>query len=153
MRVKAVKVVYVMSLKLLEAIGWSGVWDVTSFQDFACANNKVGTVHGVTIGGVLYWILDLLTTKRVITVVMPSLISTLQFTRAHAKSFSACSVFIRRFLVTAPNSGCSPATWLEPSVSQSQSYFTTDGLPPISSSWRQAPWGYQYFSPPTEHLR
>jgi hypothetical protein len=24
--------------------------------------------------------------------------------------------------------------------SQSQSYFTTDGLPPISSSWRQAPW-------------
>jgi hypothetical protein len=22
----------------------------------------------------------------------------------------------------------------------SQSYFTTDGLPPISSSWRQAPW-------------
>jgi hypothetical protein len=25
-------------------------------------------------------------------------------------------------------------------LSQSQSYFTTDGLPPISSSWRQAPW-------------
>jgi hypothetical protein len=24
--------------------------------------------------------------------------------------------------------------------SQSQSYFTTGGLPPISSSWRQAPW-------------
>jgi hypothetical protein len=24
--------------------------------------------------------------------------------------------------------------------SQSQSYFTTDGLPPIYSSWRQAPW-------------
>jgi hypothetical protein len=26
------------------------------------------------------------------------------------------------------------------SQSQSQSYFTTGGLPPISSSWRQAPW-------------
>jgi hypothetical protein len=26
------------------------------------------------------------------------------------------------------------------SQSQSQSYFTTDGLPPISASWRQAPW-------------
>jgi hypothetical protein len=25
-------------------------------------------------------------------------------------------------------------------VSQSQSYFTTGGLPPVSSSWRQAPW-------------
>jgi hypothetical protein len=29
------------------------------------------------------------------------------------------------------------------SQSQSQSYFTTGGLPPISSSWRQAPWGSQ----------
>jgi hypothetical protein len=28
------------------------------------------------------------------------------------------------------------------SQSQSQSYFTTGGLPPISSSWRQAPVGY-----------
>jgi hypothetical protein len=26
------------------------------------------------------------------------------------------------------------------SESKSQSYFTTCGLPPISSSWRQAPW-------------
>jgi hypothetical protein len=25
-------------------------------------------------------------------------------------------------------------------ISQSQSYFTTSGLPPISSSWRQTPW-------------
>jgi hypothetical protein len=28
-----------------------------------------------------------------------------------------------------------------PLTNQSQSYFTTGGLPPISSSWRQAPWG------------
>jgi hypothetical protein len=28
-----------------------------------------------------------------------------------------------------------------PAQSQSQNYFTTGGLPPISSSWRQAPWG------------
>jgi hypothetical protein len=27
------------------------------------------------------------------------------------------------------------------SQSQSQNYFTTSGLPPISSSWRQTPWG------------
>jgi hypothetical protein len=40
------------------------------------------------------------------------------------------------------------------SQSQSQSYFTTGGLPPISSSWPQAPWGlwpYIFFS--TEPLR
>jgi hypothetical protein len=31
--------------------------------------------------------------------------------------------------------------WLQSqNQSQSQSYFTTGGLPPISSSWRQAPW-------------
>jgi hypothetical protein len=28
----------------------------------------------------------------------------------------------------------------QPTLSQSQSYFTTGGLPPIISSWRQAPW-------------
>jgi hypothetical protein len=27
-------------------------------------------------------------------------------------------------------------------LAQSQSYFTTGGLPPISSSWRQVPWGW-----------
>jgi hypothetical protein len=44
--------------------------------------------------------------------------------------------------------------WLCQSQSQSQSYFTTGGLPPISSSWRQAPWGPRpefFFS--TELLR
>jgi hypothetical protein len=30
------------------------------------------------------------------------------------------------------------------SQSQSQSYFTTGGLPPISSSWRQAPWDLRH---------
>jgi hypothetical protein len=29
-------------------------------------------------------------------------------------------------------------------LSQTQSYFTTGGLPPISSTWRQAPWGSEY---------
>jgi hypothetical protein len=33
---------------------------------------------------------------------------------------------------------CSP--FRSPVQSQSQSYFTTGGLPPICSSWRQAPW-------------
>jgi hypothetical protein len=39
-------------------------------------------------------------------------------------------------------------------LSQSQSYFTTGGLPPISSSWRRAPWNSRpdfFFS--IEHLR
>jgi hypothetical protein len=75
---------------------------------------------------------------------------TLQITTAHAKSFPACSVFTRRFLVTAYNNGYSPASVLKSSVngtsqlpalqnqSQSQSYFTTGGLPPVSSSWSQA---------------
>jgi hypothetical protein len=42
---------------------------------------------------------------------------------------------------------------LSPKPSQSRSYFTTVGLPPISSSWWQAPWDSR---PPifsTEHLR
>jgi hypothetical protein len=39
---------------------------------------------------------------------------------------------------TALNDGC----LTNPSCqSQSQSYFTTGGLPSLSSSWRQAPWG------------
>jgi hypothetical protein len=29
----------------------------------------------------------------------------------------------------------------EGDIPPSQSYFTTGGLPPTSSSWRQAPWG------------
>jgi hypothetical protein len=39
------------------------------------------------------------------------------------------------------------------SQSQGHSYFTTGGLPPISSSWRKAPWDSRpvFFS--TEHLR
>jgi hypothetical protein len=30
--------------------------------------------------------------------------------------------------------------WVSQSQSQSQGHFTSGGLPPISSSWRQAPW-------------
>jgi hypothetical protein len=36
--------------------------------------------------------------------------------------------------------------------SQSQSYFTTGGLPPVSSSWRQAPWDLRPLIFSTEHL-
>jgi hypothetical protein len=34
----------------------------------------------------------------------------------------------------------STRTLTQPNQSQCQSYFTTGGLPPVSSSWRQAPW-------------
>jgi hypothetical protein len=76
---------------------------------------------------------------------------TLQISRAQAKSSPACGAFTRRFLVTASNNVYSSSSVLKSFSaaapfqllllqSQSQSYFTTGGLPPISSSWRQAPW-------------
>jgi hypothetical protein len=56
-------------------------------------------------------------------------------------------VFTSRFLLTDPNSDfclrlCRLATVsrLNSKVRQSQSYFTTGGLPSVMSSWRQAPW-------------
>jgi hypothetical protein len=78
---------------------------------------------------------------------------TLQFTTARAKS---SIVFTRRRLTTDLNNAlglCAYviAGWfptghslvMTNSVSQdSQSYFATGGSPPISSSWRHAPWGH-----------
>jgi hypothetical protein len=69
---------------------------------------------------------------------------TLQFTTAHTMSSQfVCS---SRILVTDPNNVlCLRPYWLAnvsqltKTQSQSQSYFTTRGLPPINSSWRQAP--------------
>jgi hypothetical protein len=57
------------------------------------------------------------------------------------------SVFTSRFLIMAPNSEESSASALPflagyrltTELDQSQGYFTTGGLLPISSSWRQAP--------------
>jgi hypothetical protein len=96
---------------------------------------------------------------------------TISVTIAH-KVFS---VFTSRYLLTASNGGRSPLcefpnyprthlpashfsqmqlstdsiTTQGQSQSQSQSYFTTFGLPPIRSSWRQTPWGSRphFFSP------
>jgi hypothetical protein len=116
----------------------------------------------VTIDGV--WISEYLLTTythhselQVITAL--SLISTLyKSLREHAKPFPACSVFKGHSLATASSSGRSSASRSqilssEPksalnllgqsqrqSQSQSRSYFTTGGLPPISSSWRQTSW-------------
>jgi hypothetical protein len=75
---------------------------------------------------------------------------TLQITRAHAKSYPACSVFTSSCLATAYNNVYSSASKLrsflnggslptELSQNQSQNYFTTGCLPPISRSLRQAP--------------
>jgi hypothetical protein len=77
---------------------------------------------------------------------------TSQITAANTKSSPAFSFFARRFVATASNSGDSSASpvqvhrsqtavqnWLL-SQSQSHSYFTTGGLPPLGSSWRQASW-------------
>jgi hypothetical protein len=52
---------------------------------------------------------------------------TLQITTAHAKSFPACSAFTRRFLVTASDSGYSPASVLKSSMNG-------DSLPTVCSS-------------------
>jgi hypothetical protein len=66
----------------------------------------------VTLDGVLDWILDLLTTythnSELQVIIASSLIS-----RAFAKSFPACSVFTRRSLVRASNSGDSSASALK----------------------------------------
>jgi hypothetical protein len=63
------------------------------------------------------------------------------------------SVFTIYFLVMASNNSYSSSSMLKSSLNgsslptlptelcQSQSYFMTGGLPPITSSWRQAPWG------------
>jgi hypothetical protein len=71
-----------------------------------------------------------------------------QITKATAKSFPACCVFISRSPATASNSGDSSAsrpqvtelTWSD-SESESESYITTDGQS-ASLSWNKAPvWG------------
>jgi hypothetical protein len=73
----------------------------------------------------------------------------LKIIRAHAKS--SRSAFTSRFLVTDLNNGDSSAyvltslptvyySTMSTQLIESQSYCTTGGLPPISSSWRQAPW-------------
>jgi hypothetical protein len=85
----------------------------------------------------------------------------LQITTAPAKNFVACRDFISHSPVTVSNSGVSSACRAqtlifnasraellsEPTAdnskmqSQSRSYFTIGGLPPISLSWRQVPCG------------
>jgi hypothetical protein len=73
---------------------------------------------------------------------------TLQITTAHAKSFPVCSVFTRRFPVTASNSGHSSTASIKPSLhrlpynsdeldSDSEAYVTTDGQS-ASLSWNKA---------------
>jgi hypothetical protein len=59
----------------------------------------------VTIDGVMDWILDLRHDSEVQVITAPSLISTLYKSPQHTKSFPACSVFTRRFLITASNDG------------------------------------------------
>jgi hypothetical protein len=75
----------------------------------------------------------------------------LQITTAPSKTFSSLLYLQQPFLTTASNSGDSSASrahvitvrrisrnWTV--ESQNQSYFTTGGLAPITSPWRQAPW-------------
>jgi hypothetical protein len=74
------------------------------------------------------------------------------WSRIRSKFFPAFCVFTSRSLATASNSGVSSTSraqvfssqtpsenWLS-SESESQSYFTTAGLPPIRLSWWQIPW-------------
>jgi hypothetical protein len=97
--------------------------------------------------------IDHFNTRLVITLTYSDIVNfhSLQITRAHVNSFPACSIFTSMCLVRVSNNGYSSASWLRSSLnggsiptassqSQSQSYFTTGGLPPISLSWRQVPW-------------
>jgi hypothetical protein len=122
------------------------------------------TIDGVWSGNSIYWPFihsQLVTTNNYSAITN---LHILKISRSHAKSFQ--SVFTSLRLVTASNSGDSsasrghaiagwppPHNWTELSQSQSQIYFTTGGLPPISSSWCQAPWDLrpEFFS--TELLR
>jgi hypothetical protein len=103
------------------------------------------------------WWMDLLTTythdPELQAITAPPLISTIHKSPQHPLSLFQPAVFssavswqrlltveiiqlhaVRFHLHSLP---CrTQLNWL----SQSQSYFTTGGLPPISSSWRQAPW-------------
>jgi hypothetical protein len=60
------------------------------------------------------------------------------------------SVFLARCFVLSVFHNLPYSVYLSASVSQSQSYFMTGTIPPISSSWRRAPWDSQqefFFSP------
>jgi hypothetical protein len=97
------------------------------------------TIDGVWIGNRIYW----------------------ELTERNYSTNKVLSVFTSRCLIAASNGDRSPSSGfpncLRPQLpashfricnseltqptTQSQSYFTTGGLPSISSSWRQAPWG------------
>jgi hypothetical protein len=128
------------------------------------------TCLSVTIDGVSDLILDLLSTYtpdlelQVITA--SALVSTLYKSPRHPLSFSSLLCLDQPFPGNGFNSGdlqlpCSSPLWMAAPFQLSlfftdchmeltwlvrvisQSYFTTDGLQPISSSWRQAPWESQ----------
>jgi hypothetical protein len=97
----------------------------------------------------IYWPLTH-TTRTANNYSVTSNLHTLQITAANTKFSPACSVFTSRSLVTASDIGDSSASRAHvvtvrrisrnSQLSQSPGYFTTDGLPPITSYWRQAPW-------------
>jgi hypothetical protein len=107
----------------------------------------------VTLDGVVDWTLDLLATlthdSSLHLVITPSLISTLYKSLEHGKSFPACSVFIRYFMVkalttdTPPLPSSSPLWTAAPfqlRILQSQSHIATDSQS-ISQSCFWAPFG------------
>jgi hypothetical protein len=124
------------------------------------------TIYVCDYGRGMDWILDLLTPLRTTSNYSASAyLHTLEFTTAPPKPFPACYVVNRRSLATASNSGDSLASRAQVLLSQppvqnscqfpqlsstaefllsysqqrvSQIYFTTGGLPQISSFWCQA---------------
>jgi hypothetical protein len=65
---------------------------------------------------------------------------------------SSCHFVFNHSVLLCPNLY---STQLNSDLMQSQSYFTTGGLPPISLSWRQAIWDSrpEFSPPPTEPLQ
>jgi hypothetical protein len=82
----------------------------------------------------MYWTLTERNYYNLTDLHTPKITATTAHIKSSQSSLSIC-------LVAAANVGRYPSSCFRNCPwPQSQSYFTTSGLPPFSSSWRQAPW-------------
>jgi hypothetical protein len=129
------------------------------------------TINGVWIGEWIYW--PLMPHRLEIEVITaPTLISTIHKSKQHPLRLRGCGDFTSRSLATASNSidysASRPQVLPSPTSvrirlpatpaschlwSQSQSYFTTGGLPPINPSWHQPLETHDQYYFVSEHLR
>jgi hypothetical protein len=85
---------------------WVRGWKTGRSLTFNTTFSYCHVFRGVTIDGVLDWILNLLTTLGTISnYSVTADLRTLQFTTAHAEPFPVCLVLTSRSLATASNRG------------------------------------------------